>query len=154
MDYIDKVLAVLSVAFSGFGIFLLQRFFPENSFIAFFSKFFRTPATRQSLKASIEPYFIENKEIFDVYGPMTVERFNPESEFPAIWRRKVQDYILPNNKKIVALIERDMHLLEAWELEVFMRYKQHINDFSAKHTGGTNLASGLAFPSEIRKILG
>lgn len=152
MDYMTKVWAVLSVLFSGFGIFLLQRFFPENSFSTFFSKFSRTPATRRSLKASIEPYFIENKEIFDVYGPMTDERYNPESEFPAIWRRKIQEFILPNNKKIVALIERDMHLLETWELEVFMRYKQHVNDFSAKHTG-LSLAGGLVFPPEIRTIL-
>lgn len=144
----DKVWIVLGVLFSGFGTFLLQRFFPMK----FFSKFFRTRATRQSLKQSIEPYFIENKEIFDVYGPMTDERYNPESEFPAIWQRKIQDFILPNNKKIVSLIERDLHLLEKWELEVFMHYKHHVNDFSAKHTG-KNLASGLVFPPEIRKIL-
>lgn len=153
MDYMTKVLAVSSVLFSGLGVALLQHFFPKKFFFSLLRKIFRPAATRQSLKDSIVPYFVENKEIFAVYGPMTAERYNPESELPALWRSKIQEFILPNNKKIVALVERDMHLLEAWELEVFMRYKQHVNDFSAKHTGGANLASGLAFPSEIRKIL-
>lgn len=144
----DKVWLVLGVLFSGLGTYVLQRFLPWKSL----SKFLRASATRQSLKQSIEPYFIENKEIFDLYGPMTAERYNPESELPAIWRRKIQEFILPNNKKIVDLIARDKHLLETWELEVFMRYKQHVSDFSAKHTG-VSLASGLAFPPEIRKIL-
>lgn len=148
----DKFWLILSVLFSGFGGTLLILFYKNFSPKKLFSKFFRPAATRQSLKNSIEPYFLENKEIFDTYGPMTDERFNPESEFPAIWRRKIQEFILPNNKKIVDLLERDLHLLEKWELEVFMRYKQHVNDFSAKHTGAS-LVSGLAFPSEIYTIL-
>lgn len=138
--------------FSGIGMPVLSFLIKHVPFKKLLSKFLRVPSTRQSLKRSIEPYLIENKEIFDVYGPMTAERYNPESELPAIWRRKIQEFILPNNKKIVGLLERDLHLLEKWELEVFMRYKQHVNDFSAKHTG-VSLASGLAFPPEISTIL-
>ncbi len=45
-------------------------------------------ATRKSVKEAIQPYFIDNKKIFDTYGPMTEERFNPESEMPEIWLRE------------------------------------------------------------------
>ena len=56
-------------------------------------------ATRKSVKEAIQPYFIDNKKIFDTYGPMTEERFNPESEMPEIWLRKIQSFIIPNNEK-------------------------------------------------------
>lgn len=109
-------------------------------------------ATRKSVKEAILPYFIENKKIFDTYGPMTEERFNPESEMPEIWLRKIQEFILPNNSKIVKLINDNQHLLLEWELEVFAEYKQHVDDFSAKHTGLTK-SNGTMFPYKILSIL-
>jgi len=109
-------------------------------------------ATRKSVKESILSYFIENKTIFYTYGPMTEERFNPESEMPEIWLRKIQEFILPNNEKIVSIIEANKHLLLDWELEVFSEYKQHVDDFSAKHTGKTT-ANGKIFPANILNIL-
>ncbi|OEE57650.1 hypothetical protein [Vibrio splendidus] len=109
-------------------------------------------ATRKSVKDDILPYFIENKKIFDTYGPMTDERFNPESEMPEIWLRKIQEFILPNNEEIVELINTHKHLLLEWELEVFAEYKQHVDDFSAKHTGLTK-TNGTMFPAKILSIL-
>ncbi|MFP9135353.1 hypothetical protein ACLKZ7_20370 [Shewanella algae] len=109
-------------------------------------------ATRQSVKETILPCFIENKRIFDTYGPMTEERFNPESEIPEIWLRKIQEFIIPNNAKIVEIIDANQHLLLDWELEVFAEYKHHVDDFSAKHTGKTK-ANGTMFPSKILSIL-
>ncbi|WP_391091120.1 hypothetical protein [Vibrio sp. NH-UV-68] len=109
-------------------------------------------ATRKTVKESVLPYFIENKKVFDTYGPMTEERFNPESEMPELWLRKIQEFILPNNAKIVQLISDNQHLLLEWELEAFSEYKQHVDDFSAKHTGLTK-SNGTMFPAKILSIL-
>ncbi|EKP0246674.1 hypothetical protein NTJ15_000713 [Aeromonas veronii] len=109
-------------------------------------------ATRKSVKEAIQPYFIDNKKIFDTYGPMTEERFNPESEMPEIWLRKIQSLIIPNNEKIVELIDKNKHLLLDWEFEVFAEYKQHVDDFAAKHTGKTK-SNGTMFPAKILSIL-
>lgn len=108
--------------------------------------------TRQSVKSLLTPYFTENKAIFDTYGPMTDERFNPESSMPELWQRKIQEFILPNNEKIVGLIQANQHLLLDWEHDVFAKYKQHVSDFSAKHTGETTV-TGIPFPMEILTIL-
>lgn len=108
--------------------------------------------TRQSVKSLLTPYFTENKAIFDTYGPMTDERFNPESSMPELWQRKIQEFILPNNEKIVGLIQANQHLLLDWEHDVFAKYKQHVNDFSAKHTGKTTV-TGIPFPMKILTIL-
>lgn len=110
------------------------------------------PLTRHSVKNSLKPYFMENKAVFDTYGPMTEERFNPESSMPELWQRKIQEFILPNNEKIVGLIQDSQHLLLDWEHDVFAKYKQHVNDFSAKHTGKTTVI-GIPFPMEILTIL-
>ncbi|CAJ1853128.1 hypothetical protein FNBNMHLP_02284 [Aeromonas jandaei] len=109
-------------------------------------------ATRKSVKDAIIPLFIENKKIFDTYGPMTEERFNPESEMPEIWLRKIQEFIIPNNEKIVHLIDTNRHLLLDWELEIFAEYKHHVDDFSAKHSGKTK-SNGTMFPANILRIL-
>lgn len=108
--------------------------------------------TREQVKKAITPLFIQNKKIFDTYGPMTNERFNPESDMPEQWLRKIVDFILPNNLKIVEIIEENRHLLIECEEGIFEEYKQHVDDFNAKHTGKSN-ANGITFPQEILNIL-
>ena len=108
--------------------------------------------TREEVKKALRPLFLENKNIFDNYGPMTEERFNPESELPEQWLRKIETFILPNNKKIVETIENHRILLLECELKVFEIYKQHVDDFEAKHTGKSK-ANGTTFPQDILNIL-
>lgn len=108
--------------------------------------------TREEVKKALRPLFLENKNIFDNYGPMTEERFNPESELPEQWLRKIETFILPNNKKIVEIIENHRVLLLECELEVFEIYKQHVDDFEAKHTGKSK-ANGTMFPQDILNVL-
>ncbi len=108
--------------------------------------------TREGVKKVLRPLFFENKSIFDNYGPMTEERFNPESELPEQWLRKIESFILPNNKKIVETIEKNHVLLLECELKIFESYKQHVDDFEAKHTGKSK-TNGTMFPQDILNIL-
>lgn len=108
--------------------------------------------TREEVKKALRPLFLENKSIFDKYGPLTEERFNPESELPEQWLRKIETFILPNNKKIVETIGNHQVLLLECELEIFELYKQHVDDFEAKHTGKSK-TNGTMFPQDILNIL-
>jgi hypothetical protein len=108
--------------------------------------------TREEVKKALRPLFLENKCIFDKYGPLTEERFNPESELPEQWLRKIETFILPNNKKIVETIVNHQVLLLECELEIFELYKQHVDDFEAKHTGKRK-TNGTMFPQDILNIL-
>ena len=109
-------------------------------------------STREDVKEVIAPLFEENSHIFHTYGPMTEERFNPESEMPEQWIRKIQDFILPNNRKILEAIEKNKNLLLDFEKDIFTKFKQHVDDFEAKHTGKTK-ANGTTFPADILLIL-
>ncbi|KUJ58318.1 hypothetical protein [Chryseobacterium aquaticum] len=106
---------------------------------------------REAVKQIIDPLFLENKTIFDVYGPETEERFNPESEMPELWLNKIRTIIIPNNRKILNIIEANYHLLNDNEKEKFQNFKQHINDFEAKHIFNST-TTGIRFPKEIVSI--
>lgn len=108
--------------------------------------------SRSSLRETIHQYFTENKFIFDNYGPMIEENLNPESVYPEIWKRKIIEKIIPNNANILKLLTENIHLLNENELKTFHQYKQHVDDFYAKHMDNCNV-NGLQFPIDIIDIL-
>jgi hypothetical protein len=106
---------------------------------------------RKNARAAIEPQLNENRAVFEFYGPETEERFNPESDMPVLWNRKIASTLLPNNRRILRVLERNRrHLTEA-ELRTFELFRQHVQDFEAKHVEGV-MASGLRFPQEVSTI--
>ena len=73
---------------------------------------------RGEAKALIEPILSENNTIFRLYGPLTDERYNPESELPKQWVRKIKSKILPNNRKLLAILGANKSLLNGSELKI------------------------------------
>jgi hypothetical protein len=109
-------------------------------------------ATRQETRAAIEPLLGENRVIFDTYGPETEERYNPESEMPILWNRKIITKLLPNNRRILHVLDRNRHQLRDDELRTLELFHQHVDDFEAKHIEGVS-SSGTRFPIELTDIL-
>lgn len=107
--------------------------------------------SRDDVKKALEQFFRENKMIFDNYGPNTDERFNPESEIPKIWLKKIRKFIIPNNRKIFELIQTNYALLNSFEKDIFEEFKLHINDFEAKHIFREQ-SNGTQFPNQITNI--
>ncbi|MFC0426481.1 HNH endonuclease [Chryseobacterium scophthalmum] len=106
---------------------------------------------RTSVKLIITPLFEENKTVFELYGPETEERFNPESEMPEIWLEKIRTILIPNNRKLLNIIEINSHLLTESEKEIFQNFQQHVKDFEAKHIFNT-ISTGIRFPQEIKTV--
>ena len=106
---------------------------------------------RESVKLIVTPLFEENKTVFEVYGPETEERFNPESEMPEVWIEKIRTIIIPNNRKLLNIIEVNSHLLTDLEKETFQNFQQHVKDFEAKHIFNT-ISTGIRFPQKITSI--
>ena len=111
----------------------------------------KTFSSRPQARDAVEPLFRENKVIFDYYGPLSQEQFNPESDIPLIWLRKIREFIIPNNRKIVRVIAKNQNLLNERELRTFEHFKQHVDDFESKHLFH-QAANGLAFPEKITSI--
>lgn len=108
---------------------------------------------RQEAKNALEPFFSENKLIFETYGPNTDERFNPESNMPKIWLKKIREFIIPNNRKIFDLINNNYSLLNEEEKIEFQNFKLHMHDFEAKHIFSEE-ENGTQFPTKINEIYG
>ena len=101
--------------------------------------------SRNEVRKIIEPLLNENQTIFNEYGPMTEERYNPESELPFLWKKKIHQFILPNNRKILSIIEMNYELLNDTEVKTFEVFKQHVHDFESKHLNQEDI-NGKQFP--------
>ncbi len=106
---------------------------------------------RSEIRKIVNRLMLENKVIFDKFGPLTDERFNPESEFPIKWKEGIHKTILPNNRQLLQLIEVNYGLLNEREELVFADFKQHVSDFEDKHINNNEI-SGATFPIEMNNI--
>jgi len=111
-----------------------------------------TCESRRDARNMIEPIFQENSAIFDAYGPMGEARFNPESDIPELWLIKVRSHILPNNRKILAILDANREYMSSDEVSVLEIYRQHVDDFESKHIG-EYYVGGVQFPAKLSKIL-
>lgn len=106
---------------------------------------------REAIRKVLRKIMLENRIIFDTVGPLTDERFNPESENPKKWKEGILSAILPNNRKILQIIEFNYDLLNSEEEIIFANFKQHVRDFEDKHINDNEL-SGATFPIKMNTI--
>lgn len=106
---------------------------------------------RSAIRKIVKRIMLENRVIFDKFGPLTEERFNPESEFPKKWREGIHQTILPNNRTLLQLIDVNYELLNTEEEILFAEFKQHVRDFEDKHINDNEI-SGATFPIKMNYI--
>lgn len=99
-------------------------------------------------------YISRNRTIFETYGPMTEQRFNPESDSPPLWRKHVADTILPNNRAMLLLMDRNRHLLTATEEVVVEQFRIHVSDFERRHLHNPPQGGGRQLPPEVKFLFG
>lgn len=111
--------------------------------------------TRIEARRVIEPLLAENRTIFELYGPLNAEsQFNPESDLPRQWKRKVLTKIIPNNRRLLRTIDANRAHLIASERRTLEVFRQHVDDFEARHLGELDLCAGIQFPPEMERVLG
>jgi hypothetical protein len=109
-------------------------------------------ASRGAARKAIEPVLHENHAIFDQYGPDNAYRDNPESEEAKVWQRKMRAIILPNNRKLLLVLDANRRYLDQAEQKTLEAFRQHIDDLESKHIGdGGDIAS--RFPAGMATIL-
>ena len=108
--------------------------------------------SREDARRAIDPLMEENFHIFKRFGPNNEYRFDPESEYAQVWKRKVLSSILPNNRRILLTLDKNRTLLAPDEKWVFEEFRQHVMDMEERHLG--NLSTiGQQFPPRMREIL-
>lgn len=100
----------------------------------------------------VEPLLAQNLAIFQQYGPHIEAAHNPESGAAEQWKRKMLTCILPTNRRVLAVLDANRHLLRDVEKATVERFRQHIDDLEAFHIEG-NRQDASRFPDQLSNIL-
>lgn len=108
---------------------------------------------RSELRSEVRFLLERNKGIFEAYGPHSRSAANPLAEAAKQWRRLVLREVLPNNKKIAALLEINSHLLNAEEQATLRAFVVHAEAFEYNHVSGDKNSVAPLFPEVMDSIL-
>jgi hypothetical protein len=107
---------------------------------------------RFAARQVVEPLLTQNHAIFNQYGPHINAAQNPESGAAEQWKRKMLTRILPNSRRMLAILDANRHLLNDGEKATLEQFRQHIDDLEAFHIEGSR-EDASRFPSEFSLIL-
>ena len=109
---------------------------------------------KDEIKKELSELFSENERIFKQYGPFSITaQHTPVSEFAYIWKEKCITDIIPNNEKILKILEYNKDLISDDKLSILELYKNHIEGFKMNHTSKYKSPNVPLFPKEILTIL-
>ncbi len=106
---------------------------------------------RAHAREVIEPILDQNRIIFQQYGPHIEEALNPESGADKKWKRKMLTCIIPNNHRVLSIVDINRHLLRDCEKIDVELFRQHNDDLEAFHIEGTKLDAS-RFPEGLSKV--
>ena len=109
-------------------------------------------ADRARARQAVEPILSENHAIFKQYGPHIDAAYNPESGAAEQWKRKMLTRILPNNRRMLAILDANRPLLYSNEKVTLEQFRQHIDDLEAFHFEDSR-EDASRFPAALAKVL-
>src|SRR4051794_15339307 len=115
---------------------------------------FKTPQfdSRQDLLDELSKLLAANNAIFATYGPESPAAINPMSDAVVMWNMRVLDTIIPNNRRISALFERNSRLMTEKERELVNKFKIHQQGFEYNHISDDVNPAVPRFPSDIYSL--
>ncbi|WP_405116197.1 hypothetical protein OG559_15215 [Micromonospora sp. NBC_01405] len=114
----------------------------------------QTYESRVGLRRSLELSLAENRQIWETYGPDS-ESANRAlfSDVSAAWRREVIARVLPNNTRMLRLLEANQALLSEQERPVVTKLRMHVRGMEDRHLGGIVNPAAPRFPQELNSLL-
>lgn len=102
------------------------------------------------LKTKVARLLVDNHEAWQSCGPESEIAMNdPGSNIHELWDFKKISLIIPNNKKIINLIESNQELLNSRQYQLFSAFKNHASSFEQNQY--SRLDSYKRFPEEFSK---
>jgi hypothetical protein len=111
-----------------------------------------TYKTAVEVAGEIERLLIENQTHFDEYGPTSGTAVgNPASTAQAIWVARKLDTLLPNNRRIVSLMEKYSELMSRSSVSSFPKFKMHTEAFEGNQY--ERVEKYPSFPSDFSEAI-
>lgn len=100
------------------------------------------------LKQFISPLLAENHMLWKEFGPNSDAAISdPGSNLHNLWALRKIGRIIPNNNKIIKVIEKNIGLLDKKELDAFLKFKIHAESFELNQEN--RLDTYPTFPQEF-----
>ncbi len=85
---------------------------------------------RRSLARAIRTLLIENKTVWELYGPESQEaKKNPLSNLANVWVLRKLSTLVPNNRRIIHMIEQNRDAIDADDYGSFVKFIEHAEGF-------------------------
>lgn len=110
-------------------------------------------SSKQELSKELSSLFHQNRVCFETYGPISLDMDSLLSDSPAMWKHKILDTIIPNNRKILELLRKNSSLLSQEEQKILEEFALHKEGFEYNHLSGDKNTSAPLFPAQIYGIL-
>lgn len=111
------------------------------------------PKTRAELRKEIKELLSENAMVFKMYGPTEVNKADITTQKHKAWRNLAQEIIVPNNEKIIKLLDENISLLTEDEKETLIQFKIHAKGFKDNQFRKERIAEYPQFPIKMNDIL-
>lgn len=109
--------------------------------------------TKQELFLLIGRLLLENKYVHDSFGPQSfVARRNPLSDIHKVWDLRKVSVIIPNNCKIISLIDNNKELISNDEFAAFVKFREHAIAFEQNTFERLDREGVPLFPSEFGEL--
>jgi hypothetical protein len=109
-------------------------------------------SSRLDARRAIEPLLDANSAIHDRYGPKEDPYAGGEGE-PLLWQRHARTTIVPNNRRILGILQANRGLLTPAERALLTAFALHVQQFEDRHVLD-DLSTGTArFPGQMEAML-
>ena len=102
--------------------------------------------SRDDLNVQVTRLLSENSGIWRNLGPESPAAEDPFSEAAAQWQDRVLRVVIPNNRRILELVDANRHLLDRHELQVTEDFRVHAAALDLNHSSGVRRAGAPRFP--------
>jgi hypothetical protein len=101
------------------------------------------------LRKAILPLLRENKTCWATYGPECSLNDSLLTDAPDMWKEVVLKTILPNNRRLLAILRANSGLLDEHEADIVEQFAVHKEGFEYNHLSGDKNSSVPEFPKEL-----
>lgn len=108
---------------------------------------------REEARSALEPFLRSNRATFEAFGPHSESSWDPLSDAVEIWRMRVREVIIPNNRMLLRVLDCNTHLLSPVEMMVLEKFRIHVDEFERKHVFGATSSMIPQFPDEMNSML-
>lgn len=107
---------------------------------------------RSTLNEEIRSLLRRNRAIWTQYSPESEAGQDPLSELAQTWREEVVATLIPNNRRILELIDANKSLFTVEELAGVEEFRLHAAALDLNYTSGQRRAGAPRFPADFDSI--